>query len=586
MRNSIVSFESSNYYILNAATYHRCNFIDSEWLGHGSRISNLNQYNNFINFINKWGTNVNWPYRSITSSNLIHSGNKYEYNELPLMVIGCDNGITTDHAEWPSWLGTSKEEIIRPFVYDSQNPNVDCFTTVDLSNMPKRPIYDTHGIVWKVVVDGYDAQDEFAEMPPLGVGRHKFEVYYNRDDMDTTFTPSVSMGLREPYTQTPIAEGGYWSVKDSASVYTVFLNITGKTNCDGLNRIKVTGGKDYDHFDIPDEYWRFNVLVQAAGSMATGFAAEAGLGKVNLTWNNENNDFEDAMGFNVYRFQLSEENDTINRVRLNETIIDIEATEFTDYEVTPGETYYYYYKVLSTDLKEYDISNVVAATPLTSTLGDANASGSVDVADVITTVNYAAGMDPKPFIFGAADVNVDEEIDILDVIGIIKIITHPNSAATATVEAVAEYSVEDGIVYVDCPLDLAGVQLMLTANREATITATDALNGFEQVGAWMDETSYLFMAYNMAGRVIPAGRHAILNIADADITDIRLSDKDGHNILAVPAVPTVIDHIAADQLVRRGVYDLMGRKVANDASSLPRLQPGIYIVNGSKVVVK
>ena len=320
--------------------------------------------------------------------------------------------------------------------------------------------------------------------------------------------------------------------------------------------------------------------------MATGFAAEPGLGSVKLTWNNENNDFDDAMGFNVYRFQLGEENDTINRVRLNETILDIEATEFTDYEVTPGETYYYYYKVLSTDLKEYDISNVVAATPLTSTLGDANASGSVDVADVITTVNYAAGMDPKPFIFGAADVNVDEEIDILDVIGIIKIITHPNSAATASVEAVAEYSVEDGIVYVDCPVDLAGVQLMLTADREATITATEALNGFEQVGAWMDETSYLFMAYNMAGRVIPAGRHAILNIADAGITDIRLSDKDGHNILAVPAVPTVIDHIAADQQVRRGVYDLMGRKVANDASLLPRLQPGIYIVNGQKVVVK
>ena len=569
----------------------RNNFVDMLVSAFADDIQSAGyDHNNFVNFINVNHIGYNWLYSQLGYSNLINSGcgerpNRLAPYELRYMV-GNDIGITTDHADYPSWLGTGKEEIIRPYVYDSQNPNVDCFTTVDLSNMPKRPIYETHGIVWKVVVDGYDAQDEFDMLPPLGVGRHKFEVYYNRDDMDTTFTPTVSMGLREPYTQTPIAEGGYWSVKDSASVYTVFLNITGKTNCDGLNRIYVTGGKDYDHFDIPDEKYRFNVLVQAAGSMATGFAAEAGLGSVKLTWNNENNDFDDAMGFNVYRFQLSEENDTINRVRLNETILDIEATEFTDYEVTPGETYYYYYKVLSTDLKEYDISNVVAATPLTSTLGDANASGSVDVADVITTVNYAAGMDPKPFIFGAADVNVDEEIDILDVIGIIKIITHPNSAATASVEAVAEYSVEDGIVYVDCPVDLAGVQLMLTADREATITTTEALNGFEQVGAWMDETSYLFMAYNMAGRVIPAGKHAILNIADADITDIRLSDKDGHNILAVPAVPTVIDHIAADQQVRRGVYDLMGRKVANDASALPRLQPGIYIVNGSKVVVK
>ena len=557
--------------------------------------------NNYINVYHR-----GWPpsYNSLINCNLVNTY-QYLYENDTYYVIGQDNGISTDHSDYPSWLGTGKEEIIRPYIYDTNNPFVDCYTAVDLSNMPTSPYKEAHGIVWKVVVDGYDAQDEFDLLPPLGVGRHKFEVYYNRDDIDTTFTPSVSMGFREPYTQTPIDNDGFWCVKDSASVYTVFLDITGKSNCDGLNRIKVTGGKDHDHFDIPDEYARFNVLVQAAGSMATGFAAEAGMGNVKLTWNNENNDFEDAMGFNIYRYAEPKpqeiysphyddygnywEYDTImvsDTIRLNQMILDLDTDQFTDYEVTPGETYYYYYKVLSTDLKEYDISNVVAATPLTSTLGDANASGSVDVADVITTVNYAAGMDPKPFIFGAADVNVDEEIDILDVIGIIKIITHPNSAATASVEAVAEYSVEDGIVYVDCPVDLAGVQLMLTADREATITATEALNGFEQVGAWMDETSYLFMAYNMAGRVIPAGRHAILNIADAGITDIRLSDKDGHNILAVPAVPTVIDHIAADQQVRRGVYDLMGRKVANDASSLPRLQPGIYIVNGQKVVVK
>ena len=207
---------------------------------------------NFVNFLNHGYGNLNsisWPYHTLNANNLINSGPSIQKNYLsPFLLeymVGRDDGITTDHADYPSWLGTGKEEIIRPYVYDSQNPNVDCFTTVDLSNMPKRPIYDTHGIVWKVVVDGYDAQDDFAEMPPLGVGRHKFEVYYNRDDMDTTFTPTVTMGLRQPYTQTPINEGGYWTVKDSASVYTVFLNITGKTNCDGLNRIKVTGGKDY-----------------------------------------------------------------------------------------------------------------------------------------------------------------------------------------------------------------------------------------------------------------------------------------------------------------------------------------------------
>ena len=123
------------------------------------------------------------------------------------------------------------------------------------------------------------------------------------------------------------------------------------------------------------------------------------------------------MGFNVYRYtEGNEENPT----RINQEIVDVETTEYTDYEVTPGTTYYYMYKVLSTDLKEFDASNVVAATPLTSTKGDANGSGDVDVADVITTVNYAAGQEPKPFIFEAADMNTDQAIDILDVIGIIK----------------------------------------------------------------------------------------------------------------------------------------------------------------------
>ena len=564
-----------DFHIYNYAKGIRNNFVNS-------RVWSTNHINNFMycNYYQFENLNPGFPYSVLKNINFV---NYYINSNFP---IGCDQGLTIDHAECPSWLGTSKEEIIRPYIYDSMNPNVDCFTTVDLSNMPTRPYKEAHGIVWKVVVDGYDAQDEFDQLPPLGVGRHKFEVYYNRDDMDTTFTPSVSMGLRQPYTQTPIDKDGFWCVKDSASVYTVFLDITGKSNCDGLNRIKVTGGKDYDHFDIPAEYTRFNVLVQAAGSMATGFAAEAGLGKVNLTWNNENNDFEDAMGFNVYRFQLNAENDTINMTRLNETILDTEATQYIDYEVIPNETYYYYYKVLSTDLKEYDISNVVAATPLTSTLGDANASGEVDVADVITTVNYAAGMEPRPFIFEAADVNVDQDIDILDVIGIIKLITNPSANVTAMAEAEAIYSVENGVVYVDCPVELAGVQVMLNATHDATITPTEELNGFERVGAWLGENSYVFLAYNMADRTIPAGKHALLTIGDATLTDLRLADKQGHNVLAYVATPTVIDVIPADgKAVRHpGIYDLMGRKISSQASDLDRLAPGIYIVNGKKVV--
>ena len=125
--------------------------------------------------------------------------------------------------------------------------------------------------------------------------------------------------------------------------------------------------------------------------MASGFQAEPGLGCVKLTWNNENNDFEDAMGFNVYRFNPEvtktipghydehwkwiDEQIVVDTVRINETILDISATSYIDDNVTPGQTYYYYYKVLSTALQEYDVSNVVAATPLTAIRGDAKIGG-------------------------------------------------------------------------------------------------------------------------------------------------------------------------------------------------------------------
>ena len=598
----IKGMEDYNFNWLNFLQGCRNNFVNSFTMTPLRELNkNSLQYCNYVNFL---GQNACY-YSHFNLSNVIYSGSFDQTGLYCEWIIGCDGSISIDHSDNPSWLGTGKEEIIRPYIPDSMNPYVDCFTTVDLSNMPTRPYKEAHGIVWKVVVDGYDAQDEFDQLPPLGVGRHKFEVYYNRDDMDTTAIPTITMGVRPPYTQIGIAEDGFWSVKDSVSVYTAYLNITGKLQADGLNRIKVTGGKDHDHFDIPDEYWRFNVLVQAAGSMATGFAAEAGRGNVKLTWNNENNDFEDAMGFNVYRYGEPYpkevynphwddqgnyfEYDTImvsDTIRLNQMILDLDTDQFTDYEVTPGETYYYYYKVLSTDLKEYDISNVVAATPLTSTLGDANASGEVDVADVITTVNYAAGMEPRPFIFEAADVNVDTEIDILDVIGIIRIITNPNAAATASIESVAEYWVKDGVVWLETPVDLAGVQVSLDAPRNSSITPTEDLDGFEKVSTWLADNDYLFLAYNMAGRTVSAGRHPILNIGANEIADIRLSDTYGHNVMATPSIVTAVETINADgkRAVPQGIYDLMGRKISSKASDLNRLPHGIYIVNGVKVV--
>ncbi|MBQ6085708.1 MAG: S8 family serine peptidase [Bacteroidaceae bacterium] len=489
---------------------------------------------------------------------------------------GGGDGTTTQMYR-PSYFGTSREDLIRPYIREFGNAN-GIYTTLDLSNMRTQPVAEAHGIVWKVVVNGYDAQDEFEQLPPLGVGRHKFEVYFNRP-MNVAVAPQISFGVCEPYTQHPVAEDGEWSA--DSTVYTAYYTITGKTKSDGLNRIYVYGAEDNEFFEIINEKTRFNINIQATGSMATGFMAEAGLGRVNLTWNNDENNFDDAMGFNIYRYTEATIN---NPTRINEEIVDVETTEYVDYDVTPGTTYYYMYKVLSTDLQEYDVSNVVAVTPLTGELGDANGSGDVDVADVITTVNYAAGQQPKPFIFEAADMNTDLSIDILDVIGIIKKIMNPSAGTQAFEEATATYTIENGILYVESPVALAGVQVQLALDEGQEVTVANDLNGFEHTSAWLSDNDYLFLAYNMSGKTLPAGKHALLHIGNGLIAQMRLADNAGRNVEAIGDDATRINRMAGDVMTVPGIYDLQGRKITGNSEQQYRLPKGVYIINGKKVV--
>lgn len=435
---------------------------------------------------------------------------------------------TTVTFEHPSYWGSSKESVVRRYVYDIEKGRG--FGYFDLSNMLTRPNKEAHGCVWKMVVDGYDAQDDFDEMPPLGVGRHKFEVFYNRDDMDTTTTPTITMGLQEPYTQTAINQDGFWSVQDSVSVYTAYLDIDGKMTIDGLNRIVVTGAKDHDHFDVPTENFRFNVMVQKAGSMSTGMMAEAGLGKVNLSWNTTDVNFDDMMGYNLYRYTKEDKSDV---VKINSTLLSPTDDSYTDTDVVPGTTYYYYIMEMYTDLTQSAISNVVAATPLTAQKGDANGSMSVDIADVVTEVNYITKQPTGTFIFEAADVNSDNAVDIFDVVGTVNIITTPTAAPEAGVSNTATYTTENGILYVNSPVALGGLQVMVEADEKAVITPLEALDGMEKVLTQMNENQRLFLSYSMSGKTIAAGKNAILQIGDHAVSDIKLSDAMGNNVMAI-----------------------------------------------------
>lgn len=673
--------------------------------------------------------------------------------------IGGSGVIRTDK---PNYWGSIIESTVRKNIFDIEHPTEPIGNAkIDLSNMLKQPSPFTHGLIWKVCVNGHDAQDELDDILPLGIGRHKFEIYFNRK-INRDFTPAVSMGLQAPYNKIKVEDNGEWrsialdgydnrvkwsfegeasldsdgfftcendatimairgkysekySVKcipnsydinnpislhfsgnremkypllpmvwcdtpssevswstsdkslatvdadgyltlhnyfdnyveitathngqerkcnikysttdnigvvpalhiseaylnpartgakykftsllpddldEALDVYTAYVTISGKEDIDGLNRISVSGARDNDNFEIPTENTRFNVMIQAAGSMSSGFMAETGVGRVKLTWENPEDNFDDMLGYNMYRYTTRRDEETgktvsNDTIKINERLLDTE--EYVDYDIVPGTTYYYFYKVMRTNFTENSPSKVVAATPRAAGKGDANASGDIDVADVVTEVNYMVGRDPKPFIFEAADVNGDEEIDILDVVGTVNIIMAPagnNDMASAT--SVATYTVENGILYVDCPVELAGVQAELNGSRGKTeIAVLPALRGMESTGDWISDAAYRFIAFSLSGKTLGYGRHALLSIGDASLSDLILVDQSGNRIMAIDSESSGISPAVMQQMktpTPNPFVDIINVPVVIGTEGNHDVELSLHSLSGAKVL--
>lgn len=446
-----------------------------------------------------------------------------------------------------TYFGSGKEVNIRKNVYDFYTKNSGIFGALDISYLAKRPYAEAHGIVWKVVVNGYDAQDAFDSIPPLGVGKHKFEVYFNRP-MNKDVIPMIAMGVRPPYTQSAIGEEGSWN--EAGDIYTAYYTVKAVGTGEGINRIYVANAKDNENFEIPFENQRFNVIVQASGSMSNGFEATPGLGKVNLQWEKPEGYFDDLLGYNMYRYTYVNDSVCSDTILINSSLLM--DTVYTDFNVTPGKTYNYMYKVLRTDMTENEFSKVVSSAPLTATKGDANGSLNVDVADVVSTVNYVTNQNPQPFIFDAADVNSDQQIDVLDIVGIINLILQPQSAPAAKVNSSAIYSVENNLLYVESPIALGGVQFKIHGNINTTnIQILEALNNFEKASQWINDSTYILLAYSMSGKEISVGKNALLKLGEGAIIDqVVLSDTQGSNVIAVNNQSTNIVKTEGNQLMK------------------------------------
>lgn len=461
--------------------------------------------------------------------------------------------------EEPCYFGTIDMDILQQSVYDATTGHGTC--QFDLSNRLLVPSKEAPGIVWKIHVNGEEILPYKLTSTPIGVGTHKFEIYYS-SAMDTSIYPIVSFGVREPYTQHVVAEEPSWSA--DSTIFTAYYTINARTMTDGVNRVLISGGQDDQKFTPIIEKQRFDIIVQATGSLATGLFAEAGLGKVTLQWHTDEEDFEDLMGYHLYRWTEVEDSMYVeydenwnwvgewqyfirrDTMVINDVLLLPEDTAFVDFNVIPGTSYYYEIRQVTTNFTEYNFSNPVTATPLTAQKGDANGSMSVDVADIVTEVAYIMGNNPQPFIYEAADVNTDTQVNILDIVGTINIIVNPAvSSLGFSDNNTATYSIEDGILYVETPVVLSGVQFSFDA--EAEISALEALNGFEQI-TWNTAENLNFMAYSMSGKTLGVGKHALLYVGDAEMKKIILSNAQGQNIPAIKKTATDLSSVEAMQM--------------------------------------
>lgn len=128
----------------------------------------------------------------------------------------------------------------------------------------------------------------------------------------------------------------------------------------------------------------------------------------------------------------------------------------------------------------------------------------------------------------------------------------------------------------DVAEDKAAVAKVLTfTNKDIVATPTDFGKGDGFVGVYAKTDANGMYGINKDGKLQKGGEGAYVDAFHA-----YLNVKDPAGVAFNGSTPTAINGVAADKTANTAVYDLSGRRVYG------KLQKGLYIMNGKKVVVK
>ncbi len=236
------------------------------------------------------------------------------------------------------------------------------------------------------------------------------------------------------------------------------------------------------------------------------------------------------------------------------------------------------------------------------TEGDANLSGWTDVNDVQRTLNYVLNTNnSSTFGLWAANTYDDDEYDaesetinIQDIVSTVNIVlANEGSPGSARRRVMPAEAASTNVVFAD------GRTLMLDANDEVAAFSLH-LRGAKSSQVklllnsrqWQMQTrdtgdGMSLVVFSPTGSTLPTGLSQLLRwTADAEPTSMQATDIEARELPVTlhGSVASTVEYVALPtQQADASIYDLQGRRLNTQHSTLNNLKPGIYIVNGQKI---
>lgn len=281
--------------------------------------------------------------------------------------------------------------------------------------------------------------------------------------------------------------------------------------------------------------------------------------------------------------------------------------------------------------KTYKVDYVKTTLTITSyTLGDANNDKEINVGDFTAIASKIMGNPPATFVEKAADVNVDGEINVGDLTGVANLVlygtvTPSSSAKVATAktynpttlnisdcnitpgnEFTIGIDINGGVAFSGYQFDMIlpkGISVKMNGEEPDTWLSTSRTNAKQTdlfTSGLVNGNTVRLLSASSKGYIFEGTEGTVAYItliADKDITEgdyvVNVNNivvsANGNTV--IPENTKFIAHIVGTTAITdvmsvngdNSVYDLSGKAIMK-SGSFERLNKGIYIINGKKIV--